>query len=437
MKNKIIKNTLIITILTIIVTTISSLFIISNNNNKMIKENLSQHMDNLVINYENDINYFDNNIFNTPYRITLIDENGLVLYDNKVHDEILENHNNRPEIISAYKHGRSSIKRYSNSINEDTYYLAQITSNNMILRLSISENTFMDSNKTSITIMLFIAIIITIIATILANILSKKLIDPIVSIDLNHPLKNNTFNELSPLLQKIDDNNKMRSEFSANVSHELKSPLTVILGYAEIMAKSDIDQKRNIKFSNIIYKKTNQLITMIDNIMQISQLDETTSEINMEQINYSKIINMVVSELDYKIVRSHISVKIRCHNVIGIGNETLIHELLYNLVDNSIKYNKTNGSIVINIKVIDKMVNIVIKDTGIGISDDQIARIFERFYRIDKSHNQVIKGSGLGLSLVKHIVILHGGTINVESELNKFTKFTIDIPVENQVNIFK
>ena len=219
-----------------------------------------------------------------------------------------------------------------------------------------------------------------------------------------------------------------RREFSANVSHELKTPLTSINGYAEMIMTGMVKQEDTKKFGAIIYEEGNHLLKMIDDIIKISKLDEKSLDIEEELINLSKIVDEIFSILENKRKDKNILLINEINPLIEIkSNRRLIYELLLNIIDNSIKYNNTNGKVTVNGLVESENIILKIKDTGIGISKDNTDRIFERFFTVDKSHNKK-DSSGLGLSIVKHIVNLLEGKIQVNSELNIGTEFIITIP---------
>ena len=221
----------------------------------------------------------------------------------------------------------------------------------------------------------------------------------------------------------------MRSEFTANVSHELKTPLTTIIGFAEMIKEGFIKDNENIqKYSGLIYKEGMRLISLIEDLMRLSKIQEHNEGYEEELINVKNICEEVVNLLKSKAEQHSVKLTLNADDVVMKAKSNYINELLYNLIDNGIKYNKDGGSV--DVKIFDEggFANIVVGDTGVGISPEHKDRIFERFYRIDKSRSKETGGTGLGLSIVKHITELYDGTIEIESSINNGTKITIKFP---------
>jgi len=220
----------------------------------------------------------------------------------------------------------------------------------------------------------------------------------------------------------------IRREFSANVSHELKTPLTTIKGFGEMFEVGMIDDKKDVvKYGSMIKRESERLLFLINDIMRISELEEKRNYI-FETFKIVDITNSVMEILSSVAEKRNVTIKTQIQDIIIKANEKYLQELLINLIDNSIKYNKPNGEIFLNIYEDEKNVNIIVEDTGIGIAEEDRSRIFERFYRADKSHSKLIGGTGLGLSIVKHIVAYHNGNIKLESKLGVGTKIMIVLP---------
>lgn len=220
----------------------------------------------------------------------------------------------------------------------------------------------------------------------------------------------------------------IRREFSANVSHELKTPLTTIKGFGEMFEVGMIDDKKDVvKYGSMIKRESERLLFLINDIMRISELEEKRNYI-FETFKIVDITNSVMEILSSVAEKRNVTIKTQIQDIIIKANEKYLQELLINLIDNSIKYNKPNGEIFLNIYEDEKNVNIIVEDTGIGITEEDRSRIFERFYRADKSHSKLIGGTGLGLSIVKHIVAYHNGNIKLESKLGVGTKIMIVLP---------
>ena len=218
---------------------------------------------------------------------------------------------------------------------------------------------------------------------------------------------------------------KMRREFSANVSHELKTPLTTISGYAE-MISNDMVKDSDIKnIATKIGDESERLLNLIEDIIKLSQLDEGLIKENFKSFDIKTLAEDIVKRLEFSALEKNITISLSCDKHIISANFNMISDLLFNLIDNAIKYNRDYGNVNISIENLENKTKIIVSDTGIGIEKDELNRVFERFYRVDKSRSQKIKGTGLGLSIVKHVVEYHNGTINIESEPNAQTKIIV------------
>lgn len=429
MKNRIFKTMALSTIIAILITTLALSVYISNSYLTETKTIIKHEAIQLKQLLENDPNYLDNELI-TEARITLIDANGYVLYDSNTKD--LENHLDRPEIKDAIIYGYGESLRKSDTYNKNMYYYAVKLNNGEILRLSSYSNSFMGIFIPTLTNSLFIMAILIILCLLLANYQAKEIVKPINNLNLANPQKEDTYEELAPLVDNLNLHNQMRKEFSANVSHELKTPLTSISGYAEIMANGIAKEEDNKLFAQKIYDESQNLINKINDIIKISKLDENRIDLEYQRINYSQLINNCINKLEKFIEDKHIKVNFTSKEIYGFAIVYVMEDVIYNLIQNAIKYNKNNGKVDIDIKQDRKNVIITIADAGIGISDMDIDRIYERFFRSDRSHSSNIEGSGLGLAIVKHGINLHNGTITCDSKLNVGTTFTLSIPKERK-----
>ena len=217
---------------------------------------------------------------------------------------------------------------------------------------------------------------------------------------------------------------KLRREFSANVSHELKTPLTTIYGNAEMLVGGIVKEEDKVTFYGKIKDEASRLITLIDDIMMLSCLDEESGNVRFEDVDLTAVARGVVESLTPKAKQQNITV-----NVSGVGhssaNRSQMTEMFYNLIDNAIKYNKPDGAVEICISALAKQTKITVSDTGIGIPREAQSRVFERFYRVDRSRSKKTGGTGLGLAIVKHIVMIHNGCIELQSSENKGSTVTI------------
>lgn len=227
----------------------------------------------------------------------------------------------------------------------------------------------------------------------------------------------------------------MRREFTSNVSHELKTPLTTIYGIADMLANGIVRHEDVAQFGGNIRKEADRLITLINDIVSLSKLDENSIPQENEEIDLYELASEVLGRLRSNAEEKNVSMSIAGEHVLFTGNKTILDEIIFNLCDNAIKYNKDDGHVEVKISHIPKSVFITVSDTGIGIPNQCLDRIFERFYRVDKSRSRKIKGTGLGLSIVKHGVIYHHGTIRVDSTAGKGSIFTIELPIEKKESV--
>ena len=366
-------------------------------------------------------------------RITLITEHGEVLYDSdQAYEADLENHAGRPEVKEALQDGTGSNVRRSDTLNEEMYYYAVQLSDGSILRVSKTMDTAFRTAVEVLPGMGVIGACMLALAALLSRWQVRRLIRPINELDLNIPLENEMYEELTPLLKRIDEQNKqkdaianMRKEFSANVSHELKTPLTSISGYAEIM-KNGLVRPEDMKgFAERIYNEASRLITLVEDIIKLSKLDEGEIEIEKEDVDLYDLTREIVSRLAPQAEKRAVHVEVTGENVICHGVRQILDEMIYNICENAIKYNRRGGSVSVWVGATLKGKKIIVTDTGIGIPEDQQERIFERFYRVDKSHSKETGGTGLGLSIVKHGAMLHNAQIHVESKVGKGTKMEL------------
>jgi len=357
-------------------------------------------------------------------RITLIDPDGRVKYDSKEDDVTLQNHKNRPEVKAALKNGSGQDIRESNTLNKEMFYYAVKLENGDVLRVSKTVDTAFRTAMKVFPAMGLIALIMLAFAGILVKWQVTRLIRPINRLDLENPL--------TPLLQSIDKQNKekdavanMRKEFSANVSHELKTPLTSISGYAEIM-KSGLVKPEDMKgFAERIYNEARRLITLVEDIIKLSKLDEGNVQLEKEEVDLYKLTREILTRLSPQAAKRKVHVEVTGEPVEYVGIRQILDEMIYNICENAIKYNKEGGKLTVWVGNTLQGKKVCVTDTGIGIPENETDRIFERFYRVDKSHSKETGGTGLGLSIVKHGAMLHGAKIHVDSKLGEGTKIEL------------
>ena len=362
-------------------------------------------------------------------RVTQIDENGDVLYDTRRDSSTLENHSGRKEVREALAEGEGEDVRMSDTVGQEMYYYALLLDDGTVLRASKSMDGLVRTALGNLPVMAGLAAIMLILAYFMAKWQTRRLVKPIYDLDLEHPLDNETYDELTPFLEAMDRQNKekeavsnMRKEFSANVSHELKTPLTSISGYAEIMKNGMVRPDDMPLFSERIYKEARRLITLVEDIIKLSKLDEESVELEKEDVNLYDLTREIISRLSPQASQKDVRMELSGEPVYYNGIRQILDEMIYNVCENAVKYNNEGGRVTVWVGNTLDGPKVSVSDNGIGIPKEHQERIFERFYRVDKSHSKERGGTGLGLSIVKHGALLHGAKVNVESEPGKGTK---------------
>ena len=487
-------------------------------------------------------NTFLENVEADRFRVTWIDADGTVLFDTQVDQTTMENHADREEIREAFETGRGSAVRNSSTLTEQTYYEARRLQDGTVLRISTNQASAWSLMLGMLWPVILVAVLAIAISAILARRMAKNITEPLNQLDLEHPLANDTYAEISPLLRRINQqhlqiasqirtlqrktdefaqitaymqeglvvldketnirsinnaamaifcadetcvgssfftinrsntlrqslNNaldrghgsatkeldgktyrfdmssiqsdgkllgavilavdvtesqnaeQMRREFSANVSHELKTPLQGIIGSAELLESGMVKPEDEGRFIGHIRKEASRLVSLIEDIIRLSQLDEGV-ELPKEQVDMLALAEEVKAILEPTAAEKQVAVQITGGGFRVEGVRRMLHELLYNLCDNAIKYNVPGGSVELHVE----SKTLSVRDTGIGIPPEHKDRIFERFYRVDKSHSKASGGTGLGLSIVKHAAAYHKAEVTLESSPGKGTSITI------------
>ena len=365
-------------------------------------------------------------------RITWISTEGTVLYDSTEDEHTFENHKNRPEVKKAFAKGEGEDIRKSDTIGEEMCYYAEKMPDGTVLRVSRTMNSAMKSAFHILPFMIFLALVMIVTAWLLSKWQIERLIRPINTLNLENPLEQEMYPELQPLLERIEQSNKekeavaaMRREFSANVSHELKTPLTSISGYAEIMKDGLVRPEDMQHFSEKIYQEASRLITLVEDIIKLSRLDEGRVELEKEEVDLYELSREIISRLAPQAAKNQVRLELTGESVKYTGIRQILDEMIYNITENAIKYNNPGGKVSVWAGNTLQGKKVVVTDNGIGIPEDQIDRIFERFYRVDKSHSKGRGGTGLGLSIVKHGAMLHHGEVHVESKLGEGTRIEL------------
>lgn len=554
MKNKIFRALVALAAMAVLVASGLITFLVSQDYFNETKKELAQEARYISMGLESGGNDFLNKIAaenGSNVRITLIDKDGIVLFDNQAEAKTLENHAMRQEIMEAVAVGAGEAERFSDTLDKTTYYYAVRLDDGKILRLARTIDSIYKSVLQMLPIMGGIVIVVAFLASIVARRVTFNLIKPLDQVNLDEPLDNETYDELAPfltriakqkrqlsknlkklrgkqeeltiitnnmneglvllngqqnvlfinesaakifgfsakevigrniltvdraqevqdLLQKVSQAGKgeglyekdghfyqlsgssvngsgsviliydvtekmtaekLRREFSANVSHELKTPLQSILGYAEIMKNGLVKDEDKQRFLERIHAEAGNMIELIQNIMELSRLDENKTLDEFEDVDLLKLAQSVTLRLKHKAKTKGVTLNVSGSSACVCGVQSILSEVLYNLVDNSIKYNKDNGKVDVKVQDGSEEVTVSVSDTGIGIGAADRERVFERFYRADKSHSKEIGGTGLGLSIVKHGVLFHKGRVELESEPGVGTTITFVLPKKRQ-----
>ena len=363
-------------------------------------------------------------------RITLIDSGGKVLFESDADAERMTNHLDRPEIIAALEKGSGTDTRLSDTIGIEDYYYAMRLDNGNILRVSIQADSIFALFERSLVLILIIILGIVAVSMIVSVKLTNNLIAPFRRIPElirtnSPPEESGIYPEVIPLVEEIRNarnaQSEMRQEFTANVSHELKTPLTSISGYAELIESGMAQGEDSVKFAGKIKSESARMLVLIGDILRLSELDSIGDTPLDDEVDLKAVAEDCKERLTQQAESRGIRITVKGEGAVVTGSRTELGELVYNLVDNAIKYNRENGNI--EIETADK--KLTVSDTGIGIPQESIPRIFERFYRIDKSRSRAKGGTGLGLSIVRHIAERHGAKIEVESTLGVGTSITV------------
>ena len=493
-------------------------------------------------------------------RITLVGEDGTVLYDSVESAEKMGNHADREEIKEAREYGTGEASRYSSTLTEQTIYISKLLSDGSVLRVSVSHATVPALVFGMLQPLIVVLLLAFILSSVLAHRLSEKIVEPLSAIDLDKPLENNTYDELAPVLSHIEKQHRQiarqmydldrsrsefeavthnmkeglvltsekgeiisinpsaasfflgvkpdsaefyehekgcigkdfltldrsrethelieraqangeaesrvsrwgreyqlnasrvlsdgkftgivllifdvtdkvfaernRREFTANVSHELKTPLQSIMGSAELIENGLVKPEDMKEFSDRIYKEAARLLTLIEDIIRLSQLDENV-ELAWENLDIAKMASDTAALIRDTAEKKNVIINLDCEPTEIYGVRQLYSEIIYNLCENAIKYNKDGGSVTVSVHPKNGGIELTVSDTGIGIPPEHRSRVFERFYRVDKSHSKATGGTGLGLSIVKHAVQYLGGQIDLTSRVGEGTKITVFFP---------
>ena len=550
MTKKIFKSIMFVCALVLAVGLAAVMGILYSNFDGQMRKELSKEAAYLSYGVEQQGVEYLKNIKDKSARITYIDQDGTVLFDNEADVSEMKNHSDRTEFQKAEKYGAGESSRYSDTLSEKTIYYALRLKDSTVLRVSGTQDSVLALVENLIFPLCGLLCLMLILSGIMASVISKRIVKPINELDLESPKENQIYEELSPLLSKIHRQNReiqnqlelakqqqeefslitenmqeglividkytmilsanssawnlfhmdrvrqgesvycldreeefrhaieqvlsgehtelvlklngsdiqlianpvirdkktegavvllvnvtekleresLRREFSANVSHELKTPLTSISGFAEIMQGGLVKCEDIPQFAGRIYKESQRLLQLVEDVIQISQLDEEKTSYVWEPVDVYQVCKNAFESLKEKAKRLNVHLYICGERMKMEAVRTLLEEAIYNVCDNAIKYNRNDGSVSVFLTQTAQEIQIVVKDTGVGIPKEDQGRVFERFYRVDKSHSKEIGGTGLGLSIVKHAVGALKGSVILRSEEGNGTEITLRFP---------
>ncbi len=387
--------------------------------------------------------------FSGPERFTLVDSTGQVIFDTAVRDGELDNHHERPEMIAAGHSGEGVLVRHSDTLNKDILYVAERLSDGCFVRVSeerLSLLAFLGSMALPMGVVLVCAVLLVIV---LSRLLTSRIMRPLNDLDVNAPLSGEVYEEMRPLLVRVNEQQEqlrqqneelkraegLRREFSANVSHEMKTPLQVISGSAEMIAGGLVDPDDMQDFGNRIYLESQRLRALINDVLTLSRLDESSFDgAERVSVNMLELVRRCCERLA-PLAQAH-DVGVTCDGIClhAMGNEPLLEQAVSNLVENAIRDSEDGGAVDVHVEASgvadDPQVVVRVHDEGIGIPDDDREKVFERFYRTEKSRSKETGGTGLGLAIVKHAALYHGGDVAVESVLGKGSTFVLRLPAQ-------
>lgn len=367
-------------------------------------------------------------------RVTLVHADGTVYYDNFADPNAMDNHADRPEIRQALGNGSGSDIRNSSTVDQSAFYYAVRLKNGDVMRLAQEASNIWSVYFRSMPLIMLLAAGMACVSLYLAHLLTARLVQPIerMTAHLNNVSGVARYPELEPFMDMIEQQHEeilrsanMRVEFTANVSHELKTPLTSISGYAELIESGMAQGEQAKTFAAEIHKSANRLLTLINDIIRLSQMDAPMPDLKFEPVDLAQIATNTFEQLEMGARKADVTLQLDAKPAMVEADRQMMDELLYNLCDNAIRYNVHGGSVKLEVRPIRDKVIVCVQDTGIGISPENQEHVFERFYRVDKSRSKATGGTGLGLAIVKHIAVKHNAQIELESELGRGTKISV------------
>lgn len=462
MKKVIFKNFIVILVLALLLSGSIFSMVISNILSKNTRQNMLNilHIMDQTIDYEADLNAQIDKLTiiyeSNKARLTIMDINGNVLADSEVSEHLnMDNHIDREEIEEALREGNGSARRKSDTLKMSMLYVSHMSGQgDYILRIAMPFSGLMDYVLILLPAILLSLGITLIISMILANRFSRSITKPLYEISEellklqeNNPeftFKPYEYYELNLIadttkrmadavresMKKIEFEKMIRQEFFTNASHELKTPITSIKGYIELLENGmATDENMKMEFMSRIKKEAQNMSGLINDILMISRLETKEAEITITEVRICPLINELIESLKPLATENQVTIEMSCKPIALSANHGQMRELFNNLITNAIKYNKPNGKVKIIVTIEGKDAVFIVEDTGVGIPEESKQRVFERFYRVDKGRSKKMGGTGLGLSIVKHIVNYYNGSIELDSKVGRGSKFTVRLPM--------
>lgn len=427
MKKKILSQFLKVTLIAIVITLFMSVIVFYELFKKQVFHDLKSEAEfaRYTIDDLSDEKQFD-------VRVTWIGTDGNVLYDSEA--ETLENHSDRPEYIDAVKTGEGKSVRKSDTLSKRIFYYAMRLEDGTVIRIAKEAESIWTIFMSALPIIIGLTVLLYVMCYFLSKHLTAKLVKPVEELVNNaaNPSLVPEYKELVPFVGALKEQREdilrsatMRQEFTANVSHELKTPLTAISGYAELIENGMVSGDDSVRFAGEIRKNSTRLLSLINDIINLSELDDGV-KLNLEKMDLYEAAKNCIKNLKVAADKNDIKLMLLGTTAYINADRSMMDEVLYNLCDNAIRYNNKGGNVIVDVSnTLDGKVKLTVKDNGIGIGKEHQERIFERFYRVDKSRSRESGGTGLGLAIVKHILTSHGAQLELASEPGKGTSITV------------
>ncbi len=441
MKKKINKMLVLIAALAILFTVILITFVYYDLFQKQMLEDLrGYHMIAQSCETQEQLEKMGQQMMLSNVRMTIVDRDGRVVYDNEADQTIMENHGERPEIVQAFKTGEGHAVRRSETLAKNTFYYASKLDGGTVVRMARDAGSVYSILQSAMPSLIGTLLVLVAMSIVIAHFLTKRLIAPIEQLASNLDESNDEadYEELTPFVTTIRQQHmdiiksaRMRQEFTANVSHELKTPLTSIMGYAELLESGMAEEEDVTRFAHGIRNNAARLLTLINDTIRLSEMDDGNANVVVERLNLCEMAKYCVEMMEMSAAKHDVTIGFEGQECFVTGDRQQLEELLYNLCDNAIRYNNAGGSVVVQVCMAEGASVLTVRDTGIGIPKEHQERIFERFYRVDKSRSKSTGGTGLGLAIVKHIITGFHAELELNSEAGQGTEIKVFFPQEH------